>query len=197
MRSALLALLLSATAAAQTLPPCPDNWESSSPRRIRALQGTVVPVAQVPRELRERAEGFWRADFVSRGSDFPEPATGVHVKDARVYQFPHATFYLLRVNDVTTLVSAKCSWRCSSLWWDGEFTLLANADKPPAGVPGDEFYLRRPTLHAGQAVLVHADGDHALPPGPVRAHGEHDLSSARHVRAGRPAQPRERHVLVL
>jgi hypothetical protein len=157
MRSALLALLLSATAAAQTLSPCPDNGESSSTRRIRALQGKVVPVAQVPRELRERAEGFWRADFVSRGSDFPEPATGVHVKDARVYQFPHATFYLLRVNDVTTLVSAKCSWRCSSLWWDGEFTLLANADKPPAGVPGDEFYLRRPTLHAGQAVLVQAD----------------------------------------
>src|ERR1700686_213823 len=141
MRSALLALLLSATAAAQTLPRCADNRESSSTRHIRALQGKVVPVAQVPRELRERAEGFWRADFVSRGTDFPEPATGVHVKDARAFTFPHATFYLVRGNDVTPLVSAKCSWRCSSLGWEGEFTLLANADKPPAGVPGDEFYL--------------------------------------------------------
>ena len=157
MRSALLALLLSATAAAQTPSPCPDNGESSSTRTIRPVAGTLIAVTQVPRELRERAEDFWRTDFVSRGSDHPEPATGVHVTDARIYQFPHATFYLVRVNDVQTFVSTKCPWRCSSTWWESGFTFLANKEKPPTGVPGDEFYLRRLSATDDTAVLLQAD----------------------------------------
>jgi len=149
MRSALLALLLSATAAAQTLPPCPDNGESSSRRTITPDSGKAL--AEVPAHWRERAQRAWSMDYVSK--DHHEPPTGVHATAARVFRFPRATFYLVTVNGEQGLFSDKCPIeRCSEWWTDG--TLLANRDHPPTAVPGDEFYLRLPT---GQAVLVQAD----------------------------------------
>jgi hypothetical protein len=157
MRSALLALLLSATAAAQTLSPCPDNGESSSRRTIRPDSGKAL--TEVPAHWRERAQRAWSMDYVSK--DHPEPATGVHATVARVFRFPRATFYLVTVNGEQGLFSDKCPIeRCSEWWTDG--TLVANRDHPPAAVPGDEFYLRRANQPEGQAVLVQADPMGAL-----------------------------------
>src|ERR1700686_5036475 len=101
----LLSLVVPATARAQRLAPCADNGESSSTRSIRPVSGTSLAVAQVPRKIRDRAEVLWRLDWL--GHNAPDPAGGVHVTAARAYRFATGTFYLLRVNNVQTLVSKK------------------------------------------------------------------------------------------
>jgi hypothetical protein len=158
MRRLFLALLTlaAATTHANGLKPCADTGESSSRRTITPEYGMTIKVSDVPKQWRDRAEQQWSADFV--GADHPTPKGGIHVTGARLLAFPHATFYLLRVQDDQTLFSTKCDWRCASFkWWPASATFTANRDRAPGGVPGDEFYVIEADTPKGKAVLVHSD----------------------------------------
>lgn len=148
-----LTFLLAMPATAGLPGRCPDNGESSSTRSIRPARGAPIAVAKLPTTIRDRATQVWRADFLSR--DFPEPASGVHVTLARVFQFPDATFYLVRVNDDQTLLSTQSpSLRCMTSWLPRTATIMANADRPPVARWTDEFYLTTTETPPGTAILI-------------------------------------------
>jgi hypothetical protein len=156
MRIAFLALLLSTTAAAQTLPQCADSGESSSTRSIRPVAGSVIKVGEVPEEFRSAAIG--RSLRFHLGAKVPDDVyLRTKVSAARRYHFSNGTtFYLLTVDEQESIFSKSCpDLVCSSDWWDTTITVLADAERPPAGVPGDEWYLRAP--NDGPITLLQAD----------------------------------------
>lgn len=154
MRHLLVALLiLGATIArAYRLEPCANTGESRFRRTITPEYGTTLSAAELPAHWRELATRAWQADNASNAT-----AT---VTAARVFTLPHATFYLITVNKEQALFSTKCPHeRCGeAYWWDNSTRIVVDRKRPPAGVPGDEFFLLNADKYPAQhAALFHAD----------------------------------------
>jgi hypothetical protein len=158
-RSALftLTLLLTLPLCAQALRPCPDNGESTSTRTIRATTGTPIPLAKVPTDLRDLAAGRYQSFYF--GNHPPPDADKVIVAtSARRYRFGTTTFYAITVvKGSQSIFSTACHGLCTTSWWPTDWSLLADLDRPPGAVPGDEFYAITPETPKGQAVLITSD----------------------------------------
>lgn len=152
-----LLLLLALPVAAQAPRPCPDNGESSSTRSIRPSTGTVVGLATVPKQLREGAVDAYLS-FMFGNHPPAGAADAIRARGARKYQFGATTFYTITVGNSQTIFSTACPFdRCTRDWWPADATIIADLDRPPHVVPGDEFYLSTKDTPAGHALLITAD----------------------------------------
>jgi hypothetical protein len=108
--------------------------------------------------LRDLAAARYRS--FSFGNHPPPDADRIVATGARVYRFSNGkTFYLITVDKaVQSILSAACPHEvCTTSWWPATTSFLADLDRPPSAVPGDEFYAVTSEMPAGQAVLVTSD----------------------------------------
>jgi hypothetical protein len=147
---------LATAAFGQRLPLCADNGESSSKRNITPSYGTTLKPADLPAHWRDLALSAWQHD----NNSFTPAPQGVHVTAARAFTRADATFYLVRVNNDQALFSTKCAHeRCGeAYWWPAMAMFVVNRDRPPTGVPGDEFYIiNKDKYPPGMAALFTSD----------------------------------------
>jgi len=137
MTIVLLALTVPAMAQ-HGLQPCANTGESSATRRITASYGTPIKAGALPAHWRDLATKAWEHD-----QETPAPH-GIHVTGARKFTGPNATFYLIQVNDDVALFGIKCPQeRCgAAYWWPKRVQFVINRERPPAAMPGDEFYIK-------------------------------------------------------
>jgi hypothetical protein len=150
-------LLIALPLAAQQLPKCPDNGESSSTRTIRGTTGTIVPIATVPERLRDAAIARYLS-FMFGNRQPADAEERIKPTAARKFTFGTTTFYTLTVGNSQTIVSTTCPHEhCTSDWWPADATILADRDRPPHAAPGDEFYAITKDTPKGQAALITSD----------------------------------------